>query len=206
MSDNPLSTESSSSLVNRAKAIIMTPKPEWAKIALETSAPKDVLLKYALPLILIGPVASFIGSQIFGYGALGIYIHPTLASSLTVAVITLVSGLVSLFVIAFAANFLSPKFAGKDDFPAAFRLVAYSMTASWLAGIFGLVPALSILSIVGLYSLYLFYLGATPVMGVPEDKAVGYTAVTVVLAIVVMFVFSLITTSLTASALYSVTL
>ncbi len=48
------------------------------------------------------------------------------------------------------------------------------MTASYLSGIFGLVPALAISGIVGPYSLYLFYVGATPVLAVSEDKAIGF--------------------------------
>jgi len=202
MSDNPLSTETSS-IINRAKAIIMTPKTEWPKVAAETTSTNDILLKYALPLILISPICTFIGSQVFGYGVLGISFKPTIAASLTLAIVSLVSALVSLFVISYVANFLSPKFGGKDDFNAAFKLVAYGMTASWLAGVFGLVPILGILGLLGLYSLYLFYVGATPMMSVPEDKAVGYTAVTVVVAVVVMFVFNLITGSIAGGAIAS---
>jgi hypothetical protein len=202
MSDNPLSTQTSS-IVNRAKAIIMSPATEWPKVAAETSSTKDILLKYALPLILIAPVCTFVGSQLFGYGVLGISFKPTIAASLTLAIVSLVSALVSLFVISYVANFLSPKFGGKDNFNDAFKLVAYAMTASWLAGVFGLVPVLGILGLLGLYSLYLFYVGATPVMGVPEDKAVGFTVVTVVIAIVVMLVFNLITGSIAGGAIAS---
>jgi hypothetical protein len=39
-----------------------------------------------------------------------------------------------------------------------------------------------------LYSLYLFYLGAKPFMKVPDDKALGYTAVTIVCAILLTLI------------------
>lgn len=176
-------------LITRAKGILLDPTNEWAKIATETDQPKSLFLSYALPLALIGPLASFIGWQLFGLGGI---ITIGLVSGLTIAVVTFVMSLVSLWVIAFVANFVSPKFGGKDDFPAAFRLVAYSSTASWVAAIFGLLPALAILSILGLYSLYLLYKGATPVMGVPQDKAMGYTAVTIIAAIVAMVVANVV--------------
>lgn len=201
MSENPLSTDTNS-LISRAKSIVMSPKTEWPVIAAETKSTNDILIKYALPLILISPIASFIGSQLFGYGALGITFKPSVTGSLIMAITTLVMAVVQLFVISFVANFLSPKFGGKDRFPDAFKLVAYSMTAAWLAGIFGLVPALSILAIVGLYSFYLFYVGATPMLGVPVDKAVGFTVVTVVVTIVVMVVLNLITGAIAGSAIY----
>lgn len=193
--------ENATALIARAKGILLTPSAEWAKIATETDQPKSVFMTYALPLALIGPLANLIGWQLFGFGGMGISINIGLVSGLTIAVISFVLSLVSLWVIAFAANFISPKFGGRDDFPAAFRLVTYSWTAAWLAGIFGLLPALSVLGILGLYSLYLLFKGATPVMGVPQDKAVGYTVVTVVAAIVAMFVVNVVVGLFTAPLL-----
>jgi hypothetical protein len=193
--------ENATALIARAKGILLTPSTEWAKIATETDQPKSVFMTYALPLALIGPLANLIGWQLFGFGGMGISINIGLVSGLTIAVISFVLSLVSLWVIAFAANFISPKFGGRDDFPAAFRLVTYSWTAAWLAGIFGLLPALSVLGILGLYSLYLLFKGATPVMGVPQDKAVGYTVVTVVAAIVAMFVVNVVVGLFTAPLL-----
>lgn len=188
-------------LIARAKGILLDPTNEWAKIATETDQPKSLFFTYALPLALIGPLASFIGWQLFGFGGMGISISIGLVSGLTIAVVSFVMALVSLWVIAFVANFVSPKFGGKDDFPAAFRLVAYGSTASWVAGIFGLLPALAILGILGLYSLYLLYKGATPVMGVPQDKAMGYTAVTIIAAIVAMIVANVVVSQFTTPLL-----
>lgn len=200
MVELPQNTQATA-LIARAKGILLNPAAEWAKIATETDQPKSVFLTYALPLALIGPVASFIGGQLFGFGGMGMSINIGLVSGLTIAVVSFVLSLLSLWVIAFAANFISPKFGGRDDFPAAFRLVAYSWTAAWVVGIFGLLPALTILGILGLYSLYLLFKGATPVMGVPQDKAVGYTVVTVVAAIVAMFVVNVVVGLFTAPLL-----
>lgn len=197
MGSLPENTQASA-IFARAKGILMDPSAEWAKIATETDPPKQVFLRYALPLALISPLASFIGGQLFGLGGFGITINIGLVSGLTIAVVSFVLSLVSLWIVAFAANLLSPKFGGKDDFPAAFRLVAYGWTAAWLVGIFGLVPMLGILGILGLYSLYLLYKGATPVMGVPQDKAGGYTAVTIVAAIIALLVVNVVVGLFTA--------
>jgi hypothetical protein len=190
----------SAGLIDRVKGILMQPKAEWQEIAGETTEPTKLFTTYALPLALIGPIATFIGVQLFGYGAGILSIKLGLGAALGIAVTTLVAALISLFVIAFVANFVSPHFGGKNDFPAAFRLVTYALTASWVGGIFGLIPAVAIIGLLfGLYSLYLLYLGAAPVMGVPQDKAIGYTAVTVLIAIVVNIVVSFVVGSITAS-------
>jgi hypothetical protein len=189
----PLGSEG---LVGRAKGILMSPKTEWQRIAGETTEPMKVLTSYVVPLALIGPIASLIGMQVFGINAVIVTFRPSLASSLTMAVTSFVLTIVGVFVLAFIANWLSPKFGGKEDFPAAFRWVAYAMTASWIGGIFGLIPSLAIIGLLfGLYSLYLLYLGSSPMMGVPQDKTLGYTVVTILAAIVLYVVVGMVTTA-----------
>ncbi|HEY6050157.1 MAG TPA: YIP1 family protein, partial [Thermoanaerobaculia bacterium] len=82
----------------------------------------------------------------------------------------------------------APRFGGQPGRIAALKLAVYSSTAAWLAGVFSLVPALSILSLLGLYSLYLLYLGVPVLMKVPRDRALGYTIAAVVAAVVLFAV------------------
>ena len=76
------------------------------------------------------------------------------------------------------------------------KVAVYGSTATWVAGVFGLIPALSILAVVGLYSLYLYYVGLPKLMKTSPDKALGYTALVVVCAIVMFLVIGLITAPL----------
>lgn len=190
-------------IITRAKAIITDPGNTWPTIAAETDAPMQVFTKWVLPLAAIGPIASFIGGQIFVYGAFGFSYRPSLTVGITTLLVGYVGALISVWLIAFIANFLSPKFDGKDDFPAAFRLTAYSMSAAWIVGIVGLIPALSILGLAGLYSLFLFYKGATIMMAVPEDKAIVYTVLTVVVGIVANVVIGIVSASITAPVAFA---
>jgi hypothetical protein len=183
-------------LIDRAKAIVMKPAETWPVIADEPATPGDLLTRYALPLIAIGPLAGFIGGQLFGFGMFGFSYRPGLVASLTSAIIGLVMGVISVVIVGLVADFLAPKFGGTSDRTSAFKLVVYSMTAAWLAGIFQLVPMLGILGILGLYSLYLFYTGATPIMKVPQDQAISYTAVTVIAAIVLNLIAAALTTAI----------
>ena len=108
--------------------------------------------------------------------------------------------LLGIFVLSLIADFLAPKFGGVSDKLAAFKLVAYGATASWLAGVFGLIPSLGFFGLLGLYSIYLFYTGAQPLMKVPQDKAAGYVAVTILCAIVLAIIVAPITAAVTVSA------
>lgn len=184
------------SLVERAKAIILKPKQEWPVIEREQTSSGDIFTGYVVPLAAIGPVALFAGGQIFGYSAFGFTVRPSLIEGLSTAVTSFIFALVGLFVISFIADKLAAKFGGVSSSRNAFKLMAYSMTASWIAGIFQLVPSLGFLAILGFYSFYLFYVGAEPLMKVPSDKALTYTIVTVLCAILVYLLIAVLTTSI----------
>ena len=179
---------STPSLAERAKSIILRPKDEWPVIERETEPSGAIFTRYALPLIAIGPVATLIGSQLFGF-RFGLPITISLSLAITSFVLTIVG----LFIVSWVADKLAPKFGGISSSRNAFKLVTYSMTAAWLVGIVNLVPSLAFLAILGLYSFYLFYVGVTPMMKVPAENALTYTIVTVLCVILLYLVIGMIT-------------
>jgi hypothetical protein len=193
MATNPTGT---SSLVERAKNIILQPNAEWPRIDAEPTTIADIYKKYVIILAAIGPIAMLVGQQLFGFRAFGIVYKPSLTSSITQAVLTYVMSLVSIYVLALIIDALAPNFGGTKDPVKAFKVAAYSWTAAWLAGIFGIIPTLAILGIVGLYSLYLLFLGLPILMRAPKDKAMAYTAVTVLAAIVLYIVVGVVVSAL----------
>ena len=67
------------------------------------------------------------------------------------------------------------------------------VTPVWVAGIVGLFPMLNILRLVGLlYSLFLLYLGLPVLMRVPQEKAMRYSVVVMISAVVLFFVIGFI--------------
>jgi hypothetical protein len=105
--------------------------------------------------------------------------------------------LAGVYVVAVIARWLAPQFGGRDDLVQALKLIAYAHTASWVGGLFYLIPPLSIVSLLlTLYGLYLLYLGAAPVMGVPAESAVTYTVALIITVIVVFVLIGFITSAL----------
>jgi hypothetical protein len=169
------------SLISRVQNILLKPKEEWAVIDAEPATIGSIYTSYVLILAAIGPIALIIGQQAFGmYGY-----KPPMQFTITWAVITYVLALVSVYVNALIIDALAPSFGGTKNSVKAFKVAAYSATAAWVAGIFQIIPMLGILAILGLYSLYLLYLGLPRLMGVSEDKAIGYTVVIVIAWIIV---------------------
>ncbi|WP_353228336.1 Yip1 family protein [Novosphingobium sp.] len=180
----------SASLIARAKGILLKPADEWPVIKAETTSSAAIFTGYVVPLAAIGPVCQFIHGQLFGIGMFGFSYHPGLISGLAGAVVSYVLALVGVYVLALIANALAPNFGGQSNRDNAMKLIAYGATASFVAGVFSLLPGLGVLGLLGLYSFYLFYTGAGPMMAVPQDKALTYTLVTLVCAVVLSVVVS----------------
>lgn len=190
---DPARTPRRDGMLDRAKRLIVAPKAEWPVIDAEPMTVRQIFTGWVMPLAAIGPVASLIGGLAFGYGAFGIVYRPSIAGALTTAIVSYVMALIGTYVLALIVDALAPTFGGIKNPVAAMKVAAFSATAGWLAGIFGIVPTLAFLSILGLYSLYLLYTGLPLLMKAPADKAVGYIVATIVAAIIVFVVIGAIT-------------
>ena len=184
----PVHAGGSKGIFDRARDIIMRPSAEWRVIDSEPATVGGVFIPYALVLAAIGPLAALIGGQVFGYSYGFFSWKPPLGGALAYAVLTYVLSLASVYVLALIVDALAPNFGGTKNQVNAVKVAVYSWTAAWVAGIFGLIPALAILSIIGLYSLYLLYLGLPVLMKAPQEKAAGYAAVVILIAIVLWFI------------------
>ena len=184
----PPMTGAHASLVERAKNILMTPKTEWPVIAAEPATIGEIYRNYVIILAAIPPLAMAIGLFLMGSG----YWHFPVGFIVGQAVLSYILALIGVYVLALIIEALAPTFDGSKDRLAAFKLAAYSMTASWLAGIFWVIPVLGFLSIVGLYSLYLFWLGLPVMMKSPPEKSAGYAIAIIVAAIVIYAVIGII--------------
>ncbi len=162
-------------ILERVKNIILKPAQEWDKIASETATPKEIFLGYAVVLAAIPAVCGFLGLVFFGYPFPGRALNVPFMNALIYGLSSYVLGLVGVVVMAFVIDALAKPFEGEKNMNQAFKVSVYSMTAAWLAGVFSLIPALSVLGLLGLYSVYLLYVGLPRLMNVPESKALPYT-------------------------------
>lgn len=179
-------------LLERVKAILLKPREEWPVIEGEPRSIADIYKSHVIPLAAIGPVAAFLHAVVFGNSFLGVTYRPSFLSALSSAVISYIFTLVAVFLMALLIDFLAPRFGGTSNRNNAFKLAAYSATAAWVAGIFQLIPGLSMLTILGLYGLYLLYLGIPVMMKSPEDKSIIYIVTIAVIGAIAGFVFSLV--------------
>jgi Yip1-like protein len=174
------------SVISRVKEILFTPKSAWPVIAAEETDTAALYTQYIMILAAIPAVAGLIGMSLIGVSAFGASVRVPLVSGLIQMVLGYGLTLAMVYVVAMIADVLAPSFGGQKSGMNALKLVAYSGTAAMVGGIFALIPALGALTLIAaLYSLYLLYLGVPTLMKVPQGKALPYTAVLVLCAIVV---------------------
>jgi uncharacterized membrane protein len=77
------------------------------------------------------------------------------------------------------------------------KAAVFASTPTWIAGILYIIPGLAILvMIASLYALYLLYLGIKIVKNPPQDKAMGYFIVVLIVDIILFFLIGFITTTI----------
>ena len=175
-------------LVTRAKNIVLTPNTEWAAIEGEPATAGGLITGYVAPLAAIGAICGFIGSALIGTTLpfTGAHFRLPIMVALISAVYTFGMALVGVFVLGLIIDALAPTFGGQKNPIQALKIAVYSYTPAWLAGVLQIVPLLSLLAIfAALYGIYLLYLGLPRLMKSPQDKALPYTGVVIVCAIVV---------------------
>lgn len=187
-------------LVQRVQDILLRPTTTWPAIEQEPGDVASIYTRYVLILAAIPALAGFIGMTLIGVGGFGMHIRIPVVSGLTNMVVSYALSLVMVFVVALIVDALAPSFKGQKNQLNALKLVAYGSTASFVGGIFGLIPSLSVLGLLAaLYSIYLVYTGLPVLMKCPPEKAAAYTAVVVVCGIVAGIVIGAVSAAVTPS-------
>ncbi len=188
-------------LTARVKALLTSPKTEWPVIASEPATVASLYSGYIMILAAIPAVCTFVKLSIIGVGT-SMFGSPLVAdyrlgfsAGIGIMIVRYVLSLVVVYILGVIIDALAPTFGAQKDPMQALKTAAYSFTASWVAGVGILFPFLgTLIELAGAaYAIYLLYLGLQSVMKAPADKAGGYTAVTVIVAIVAGWVVSVIT-------------
>jgi len=166
-------------LVARVQNILTKPKEEWAVIEGEAATTQGLFVNYACILAAIPAVAGFLGGFLLSHSFVGGVVAGALGYGLSLA---------AVFVESIIINALASSFDATPNPTQALKVAVYSNTAVWVAGAANIIPILGGLVVLAgfVYTCYLLYLGLGSLMKAPEDKAVGYTVVSII-AYIVLF-------------------
>jgi hypothetical protein len=151
--------------VERVKAMLLSPKSEWPRIAAEPMTVPQIYTQWIMLLAAIAPVAIFIG-----YGNL----------RFAIAQYVLVLAITAL--IALIVDLLAPQFGGTRDYVASLKLAAFSYTPAFLAGIFHVLGPWGglLILLASVYAWYTFFLGAPVLRKCSPQMAIPFTLLVVV--------------------------
>ncbi len=193
-------------LIARVKAILIAPKTEWPAIDAENTSTADLYKNYILILAAIPAIAGFIKGSVLGYSIPFVgHFRVPIGSGLSSAIVSYALGLVAVYLVALIIDALAPKFGAQKNQQQALKVTAYAWTASWIAGIGLILPGIGWLIALagGIYAIYLLYLGLPVLMKAPQDRVGGYTAVSIILAIVLMWIIALIVGAMAGTSMGS---
>jgi hypothetical protein len=182
-------------IIARAKAMVTSPRTEWPIAAAEPDTVGGLFSNYIIIMAAIPAIATFVKTSLIGtsVGFLGGFRLP-IGWGLEQMVVAYVLSLVGVYVGALVVNALAPSFSGEKNQVQALKAVAYGYTAYWVASIALIIPGVGwlIALLGGLYSIYLLNMGLPVTMKCPPEKSVGYTAVTIIVMIVIYFLIGLV--------------
>ena len=177
-------------LIARLRAILFSPRATWPEIASEPASIGGLYTGWVLWLAAITPLASFIGLGIFGMsvpfiGSFRLGFGTLFGQLVTTYLLTLLI----VFLMALITAALAPSFGARNDRVQALKAIAYAWTPVWIVGVLHLIPLLGALTVLltlaaTAYSVWLLWQGLQATLGAPQERAVAYTAVVVVIAIV----------------------
>lgn len=173
--------------------MFIDPKAEWLLIAAEDDDIGSLYSNYIAVLAAVPALSVLAGLALAGgrfLGAAGI------ATAVTAAVVSYTMALASSIILAIVVEKVAPAFKADGTTSEALKLVAYSSTPVWLAGVFSILIALSPLVVMGwLWAIYLFYLGLPVVMKTPHEQVVPFALVAALATVVVSIVLNAIFTA-----------
>ncbi|MEI7036633.1 Yip1 family protein [Fulvimonas yonginensis] len=189
-------------LIARVKAILGTPRTEWPVAAAEPATVGSLYTGYIVWIAALPVIAGFIKGSLIGYGAFGVSYRTPVGAGIGAMLLHYALSLAVTYVVALIINALAGTFNGQKDMVQALKTVAYAWTAAWVAGIAVIIPWLGwLIGLAGVvYAIYLLYLGLPYTMKCPPEKAGGYTALSVVVAIVLSWIVAIVVTGIIGTA------
>lgn len=152
--------------------LCLSPKEGWLSIKEQEESVASLYRRYVLVLAALDPLATLIGvlvsNQLLEVGLVSILLR-----YLGLLAIPFVGGVI--------IEKLAPFFNASVQRSTAVRLVAYSLSPTYLLGITAIAPGLTVINIFGAYGLYLFYVGFKTLITAPKERMVGYLSSSLIL-------------------------
>jgi hypothetical protein len=174
------------SLIEKVKELLTKPADFFLKVKDEQTTLKELVMGYVIFLAAIPAIGNFIGYAVIGRSIFGHTVRYPMKYALPHAILWYAASVGLVIAVVFITQKLSTNFGGSGDINVAARAIVYSYTPAWVAGVFYIIPALSVIAMIaGFYSLYLLWISTEKVLAIPENKRMTFMVVLIIALILV---------------------
>lgn len=174
------------SLIEKVKELLTKPAEFLVKAKDEQTSLKELIMGYAIYLAAIPALGNFIGYAVIGRSIFGHTVRYPMKYAVPHAILWYAASIALIIGVVFITQKLSTSFGGNGDIDIAARAIVYSYTPAWVAGVFYIIPALSVIAMIaGFYSLYLLWISTEKILDIPENKRMTFMIVLVIAMVLV---------------------
>ena len=169
--------------------LILHPSAGWEEVKAEALSIKECYARYVIPLALIAPIASFIGTSMIGWRVGGgDAVRLTTDSALKISVLTFFAMLVVVYVLARTIHWMARTYDSEKSLAECFFLAAFTAVPLFLVGITMIYPMPWFVYLLGLpalgYSVALLYTGVPVMMEVNKEQGFLFSSAILALGLV----------------------
>jgi len=163
-----------------AFVLLYSPMQAWRRIAEQQDSVAKILCLHTIPFALIPGICWYIGVTQYGWSVAGDTMKLTQASALPMCVMFFFASVLGVIFLAAAVRWMSSTYGDEATFSQGLRLISYTATPFFVAGLLGLYPLLWLDIALGLavacYCIYLLYIGVVPTMNVVQERGFLYAS------------------------------
>lgn len=168
--------------------LLYAPGKAWQAIADAAPSTPRVFCLHTIPLSIIPAACWYVGVTQYGWEIAGDTMRLTTASALPMCIMFFFACVFGVLFLSFMVKWMSTTYGDQADLAKGVRLISYTATPFFVAGLLGLYPILSLDIIVGLvvavYCIYLLYAGVAPIMNVAREHGFLYASAVFAVALV----------------------
>jgi len=168
--------------------VAFNPSAAWQRIAADNSGVMKVLLLHSIPFALIPAACWYFGVTDAGWNVAGETVRLTAESALPMCVLFYLAMIAGVIFLGAMVSWMAGSYGSQSGLANGIKLISYTASPFFLAGILGLMPLLwldiMLGTLIACYCVYLLYRGTSVVMNVPPERGFLYASAVFAVALV----------------------
>jgi hypothetical protein len=168
--------------------VTFNPSSGWQAVAADDASLIKVLLLHTIPFAAIPAVCWYLGVTQQGWIVADETVRLTAQSALPMCALFYLAMVAGAIFLGYMVSWMAGSYGSESGVAQGVKLISYTATPFFLAGVLGLYPVLwldiMVGTLVACYCVYLLYVGTSPVMNVPPERGFLYASAVFAVALV----------------------